>query len=114
MCSKNIFASGLWSINGSSVCARCDIGKYSVKDSGATLGAILNFLVTIAGALAVSCAFGWKLALATNEHGLLSVQKSPIKIDGPKGQRVVRSRDKIGPETTSSEEPQILIEFPPL
>lgn len=31
--------------------------------SGATLGAILNFLITIAGALAVSCAFGWKLAL---------------------------------------------------
>ena len=31
--------------------------------SGATLGAIINFTVTIIGATAVSCSFGWKLAL---------------------------------------------------
>lgn len=31
--------------------------------SGATLGALLNFVVTIIGAIAVSCSFGWKLAL---------------------------------------------------
>jgi hypothetical protein len=79
-------------------------GRRTSKECIASLGKSL-FLTYL---------FGWKLSLATNEHGLLSVQKSPIKIDGPKGQRVVRSRDKIGPETTSSEEPQILIEFPPL
>ena len=31
--------------------------------SGATLGAIINFMITVIGATAVSCAFGWKLAL---------------------------------------------------
>jgi ATP-binding cassette subfamily B (MDR/TAP) protein 1 len=31
--------------------------------SGATLGAVINFTVTIVGAIAVSCSFGWKLAL---------------------------------------------------
>jgi ATP-binding cassette subfamily B (MDR/TAP) protein 1 len=31
--------------------------------SGATLGAIINFTITIIGATAVSCSFGWKLAL---------------------------------------------------
>src|SRR5580698_1918271 len=63
-------------------------GRRTSKECIASLGKSL-FLTYL---------FGWKLSLATNEHGLLSVQKSPIKIDGPKGQRVVRSRDKIGPE----------------
>ncbi|KIX99571.1 uncharacterized protein Z520_05147 [Fonsecaea multimorphosa CBS 102226] len=31
--------------------------------SGATLAALLNFVVSIIGAIAVSCSFGWKLAL---------------------------------------------------
>ena len=61
----------------------------------------------IIGEVIVPHLFIWmELSLATDEHGLLRVQKGPMKIDGPKGQRVVRSRDKIGLETPSSEEPQ--------